>query len=324
MAYFPFYMRGKCLRVLLVGGGSIAAAKLETVAAAGAAVTIVAPQCGEGMQALIQRYGCHWLEDVYHPELLTGMNLVIVATDDPDLGQSIAADAARAGIWINVVDHPGLCDFIFPAMIRRDDLLIAISTGGTSPVLARLLKQEIEQLLPIGVERLAGFIQTRTPDVRSALPDLQQRRLFWERLLRGPVGRMLAGDQPLAAEAWFEAALAHARNRSSVQRLQLIQIRSFDPDDLTVRQVRQLGRADTILYAGGRGLLPLLERYARRDGVKVGLRPGDDPVARYRDLLEQGGILAYLAPVDDADHDRICAQFQTYAVEHGIPVEIVA
>ena len=322
MAYFPFFMVGDRLRVLLVGGGSIAAAKLETLAASGARVTIVALAFSEGVRALAQRYACCLLQQPYRAALLEDCNLVVAATGDAALGEQIAADAKVAGVWINVVDNPPLCDFIFPAMIRRGPLQVAISTGGTSPVLARLLKQDFEQMLPEGILALTGFLQSHTPSVRSALPDVQSRRLFWERVIRGPVGRMLERGEPEAAESWFQAALAHACRQTALQAFHFVAVHSFDPDALTVRQVRLLGKADTILYEGGQGMQPILERYARRDGEKYVVAPEDDPVARYREHIATGGVLAYLAWAPKGGCSVRRSQLLQCAADHHVRVAL--
>ncbi len=295
MKYFPLFVSGSTLRVLLVGGGTIAAAKLETVAAAGASITVVAPVFSDGVRALAARYSCTLLRSEYACSHLDGHNVVVAATDDPDLGRRIAADAHAAGIWANIVDAPEICDFIFPAILRHDPLQIAISTGGASPVIARLLKQDVEQILPSHLDKLFPFVAKKTALVRKQLPCVQQRRLFWERVIRGPVGRMLAAGEDIAAETWFENALGHACKRGLLHVFHFIAVPSYNPDDLSVRMVRTIGKADVIVYEGGRGMLPLLDRYARRDAEKYAMKPNQDCSTLMRPLLEQGGAIIYLA-----------------------------
>ncbi|MFU8779459.1 MAG: NAD(P)-dependent oxidoreductase [Kiritimatiellia bacterium] len=318
MRYFPVFIKGERLRVLLIGGGAIAAAKLETLAGSGAQVTVVALAFGESVRMLALRYDCQLIQQAYSANLLQGCDIVVAATGDSATGEQIAADARAAGLWVNVVDNPPLCDFIFPAMIRRGVLQVAISTGGVSPVIARLLKQDFEQILPDGIEPLLACIKKQTPVVRKKLPDVQRRRLFWERVIRGPVGRMLSENRHSEAESWIESALAAAANRSRQDVLYIISIASYDPDDLTVRAVRQMGQADVILYEGGNAVLPMLERYARRDGEKYPVADCEDPVVQLADLGREGGVIVYLALVSNPAHTVRVEQLQDYAREHRL------
>ena len=321
MKYFPLFVSGARLRVLVVGGGVIAAAKLETLAAAGANVKIVALSFGEGVRALADRYSCRLLQQAYEPSLLADCNVVVAAAGDAQLGAQIARDAEAAGIWANIVDDPQRCDFIFPAIVRHGFLQIAISSGGVSPVLARLLKQDIEQILPENLEELLGFIKERTASVREVLPDVPPRRFFWERVIRGPVGRMLSLGQHDEASAWFLQALAHAAHGAAQRKIHLVTISSFDPDDLTVRMVRCIGKADVIFYEGGRGMLPLLDRYARRDAEKYALASVHDPVARGVALAGEGGAIVYLALASNGAWRDVRAQITQAAARAGVSVD---
>ncbi len=300
MPYFPMFLDAARMQVLVVGGGAVAAAKLETLAGCGAAVTVVAPRISDGVRSLAAVHGCVVLEQAYRPELLEGRTLVVAAVDDPALGVRIAADARAAGLPVNVVDNPALCDFIFPAVIRRGGMQIAVSSGGTSPVLARLLKQEIENMLPEQLDRLAAYIATKTDAVRAALAELQPRRLFWERLIRGPVGAaVLSGDLD-TADRRFDAALQSAGTAPQAA-LYLLRIPA-DPDLVTIRAVRLLGRADLVL--ADQGIAPdWLERYARRDAVKCVIAPlaGDveEVPARIGAALREGLLVACLFTADD-------------------------
>ncbi len=303
MAYFPLFMKGERLHVLVVGGGEIAAAKLETLAGCGADVHVVAREVGPGVRALADRYGCCISEDSYETSYLAGRNLVVVAVGDRVLGGTIAAEARARGIWVNVVDDPGNCDGIFPAMLRRGAMQVAISSGGVSPVLARLLKQQIEQMLPEGLEELATFMAKHKDQVRARLPGVQPRRLFWERVARGPLPRLLAEGRSEQADAWFHAALSSAGDTGRAA-LFLVRLRSFDPDLLVVRCVRWIGQADWIVYEGGNGMLPLLERFARRDAEKMALAVGGaDWLEQLEGALVEGKIVVHLGWAGDPESE---------------------
>lgn len=316
MQYFPLFLRGSRMKVLLVGGGTIAAAKLETLAASEADITIVAPLFSTGLRSVAERYGCRLLQQSYTRDLLEACNLVVAATDDPALGKQIADDARAIGIWANIVDNPENCDFIFPAIIRQGALQVAISTGGASPVIARLLKQDIEQDIPPYLGDLFPFIAERNPKVREELPAVQKRRLFWERVIRGPIGRMLSDGQVSAAERWFNDALKHARDGENLHALDLISVSDYDPDALTVRVVRRIGRADVLLYEGGEGMLPLLDRYARRDAEKYAVAQNESIPAAVEPLLSRG-IVVYLAGPTRIDISAIQRQLEVVAQHAG-------
>ena len=301
MAYFPLFMRADRLHVLVVGGGEIAAAKLETLAGCGADVRVVAKEVGAGVRALAERYGTRVIEAAYEAVHLEGRNLVVVATGDAATGAAIAAEARAKGIWVNVVDDPENCDGIFPAMLQRGAMQVAISSGGVSPVLARLLKQQIEQQLPEGLDVLASFMAANKDRVRARLSGVQPRRLFWERIVRGPLPGLLAEGRREQADAWFEEALSVAGDAGR-SALYLLRVMSFAPDLVAVRALRWLGQADVIAYEGGRAMLPLLERYARRDAVKVALEPGDTKwQERVEGWLENGKILVHLGWAGDPE-----------------------
>ncbi len=319
MKYFPLFVAGNRLKVLLVGGGTIAAAKLETLAAAGARMTVVAPQFGDGVLALAERYPCTLLRQEYEPELLGDHNVIVAATDDSALGKRIADDARASGIWANIVDAPALCDFIFPAITRHGPLQIAISTGGASPVMARLLKQDIEQILPEEIEALLTFMGNRTAEVREKLPDVQRRRLFWERVIRGPICRLLGRREEEAADQWFTQALRHTCEGQSLQSLHVLGVSSFDPDNLTVRMVRVIGQADLILYGGGRAMLPILDRYARRDADKYAVVHEVDPVHMMEGLLGRGGAIVYLVCQKDETFLHIRDRMEELAISRAFP-----
>ena len=143
MGYYPVFLDLAKKRCLVVGGGMIAERKVEAVLEAGGSVTLVSPELTDALQSLgaAGRISVH--QRPYRPEDLEGVSLVIAATDDPILQQSIAAEAERANIFCNVVDTPDLCSFIVPAVVKQGDLAIAVSTGGTSPALAKKIRQDL-------------------------------------------------------------------------------------------------------------------------------------------------------------------------------------
>lgn len=141
----------------MVGGGAVALRKVEALLAAGATVTVVAPRLAKALKALGQNGRVAVLSRRYRRGDLRGMSLAIAATNDPTVNRQVAADAGRRGILVNVVDEPGLCSFIMPSVVRRGDLVLAISTGGRSPAMAKRLRRELESWLDSGPEQLLGL-----------------------------------------------------------------------------------------------------------------------------------------------------------------------
>lgn len=285
MLYFPVFMDSSRIRALVVGGGTVAAAKIETLAGHGAQVKVVAREVREGVRHLAERHALEIEERLFREADLEGRTLAVVTVDDERTSRVIADQARARGIPVNVVDQPERCDFIFPAMIRRGPLQVAISSGGLSPVLARMLKQRIEQLLPAGLEGLAAFIGERSDLVRERLPEVQPRRLFWERLIMGPVAEALEKGDRARAEAGFSEALARAHVRP-VGEVSVVHV----PEDLaqlTLRDVRCIAQADRVVHDPD---VPLrvIERFARRDALKQGVAGGRKREEMARAACERG------------------------------------
>jgi uroporphyrin-III C-methyltransferase / precorrin-2 dehydrogenase / sirohydrochlorin ferrochelatase len=280
MDYLPVFLRLSARPALIVGGGRVAARKVEWLVRTGARVTVVAPRLHPEIQACVSRGECAHLAGVFAPEQLAGVAVVVAATDDRAVNAAVSAAARERNIPVNVVDAPDLSTFIFPAIIDRSPILVAVSSAGAAPVLARRVREQIEALLPARLGRLARFMGERRRDVQKTL-GLLARRAFWERIVSGNTAtRVLAGDKTGAASA-FAAELRtsqltrDAAGASSTGEVYLIGAGPGDPDLLTLRALQLLQQADVILYDR---LVPdaILER-ARRDAerIPVGKTVGD-------------------------------------------------
>jgi len=333
MDVFPMMLVTARMHALVVGGGPVAAAKLETLAGCGATVTLVAQRVGEGVRRLAATYDGSVVihERAYRHADLAGMTVVIVAVDDAALARRIGDEARAAGLPVNVVDNPELCDFIFPALIRRGRIRVAISSGGDSPVLARLLKQRVEDALPDGTEALADFLAAQTPAVRERLPEVQARRLFWERIIRGPVGEAVAAGDREAADRLLAAALVTASGAPQAA-LSVITMPPGDPDGMTIRASRLLSRADLVIALRMAGIETALDRYARRDAEKViaGERDAAGDVAwtaacrRLTAALEAGDLVVCLLPAGDPATPGWTAEAAALARRAGCPLQPAA
>jgi siroheme synthase-like protein len=162
---YPVFLRLDRVPVLVVGAGAVAARKVAGLAAAGGAVRVVAPRIG----AELDRGHVDELHQrPYEPGDLDGVRLVVTATGDPAVDAAVAADATAAGIWVNAADQPADCTFILPAVARNGPLTVAVGTDGTSPALARRLRDRAAELLTDEAVALAGDLATRRAAVRAA------------------------------------------------------------------------------------------------------------------------------------------------------------
>jgi uroporphyrin-III C-methyltransferase/precorrin-2 dehydrogenase/sirohydrochlorin ferrochelatase len=261
MEFLPIFLRLEGRLAVLVGGGEIAARKIELLRRAGARIRVVAPVLAPQLATLD---GIEHRARRFHPDDLDGAELVIAATDDRAVNAAVAAAARARHLPVNVVDDPALCSFIMPAIVDRGRVVAAISTGGASPVLARLLRGRLELALPPGIERLADLAAAWRGRVKAALPDSATRRRFWEALMARPVP---AGDMPDFDEAL--AALKPAEGR-----MVTLDVPVQDPDALTLRALRLLQSADCVVHDPA--IPAAILDFARRDARLVAMA---DPTA---------------------------------------------
>lgn len=275
MTLFPLFANLKGKRVLVVGGGVVAERKVKSLLSAGAEITLGALHISQPLQSLQQQgkihilpgsFAAHWMDDAW---------LVVAATDDNQLNMQLAELAHSRRLFINVVDNPRLSSYQVPSIVDRSPLMIAISSGGTAPVLARRLRERIESLLDHSVGALANLSARYRTAIRSARPDLRRRREFYDWLMDGPVIAALRNQQPELAATVLEQALQQAQTRP-VGKVILVGAGPGDPGLLTLKALRALNEADVILY--DRLVSPDILELARRDAeqVSVGKKPGEN------------------------------------------------
>lgn len=268
MRYFPAFIELRGRPALVVGGGDAAARKAELLVRAGADVAVVAIEPGADLLALAETGRVTLTERVFRAADVSGRAVVVAATGDERTDTAVSDAAGRAGIPVNVVDVPALSTFIVPAIVDRDPLTVAISSGGASPVLARTVRARIEALLPAGLGRLARFAEGFRRAVRGTITDGAERRRFWERFFAGPVAEaVLAGDERWARERMLKDVNAPASEREPEGIVHLVGAGPGDPDLLTLRAHRLLQDADVIVY--DRLVAPELLDHARRDAERI-------------------------------------------------------
>jgi uroporphyrin-III C-methyltransferase/precorrin-2 dehydrogenase/sirohydrochlorin ferrochelatase len=292
MDYLPMFLRVRFRPVLVVGGGHVAARKVALLLKAGARVTVVAPTLHADLAALVARGELTHVGTPFSEAQLGDAVAVIAATDDTDVNAGVSHAARARRIPVNVVDDPALSSFIFPAIIDRAPILVAVSSSGQAPVLARWVREQIEALLPARLGALARFMGAQRVSVQRAMGVLA-RRAFWERIVTGAVAsRVLRGDETGAERALGQELLTSRLTQSGgtggtrLGEVYLIGAGPGDPDLLTLRALQLLQQADVILY--DRLVSAAVLERARRDAerVFVGKESGElDQQARTHELM---------------------------------------
>ncbi len=272
MNYFPVFFDLKGQRVLVVGGGEVALRKVSLLQRSGALITVVAPDIAEELRerAAACAGALTLVARVFEPGDLDGARLVIVATSERIINRWIAQLADARHIPVNVVDDREASRFIVPAIVDRDPVLVAVSTGGTSPVLARRLRERLEIFIPKRFGELALWLRGLREAGMERLRDTQERRRFFETLIDGAAARrFIEGDAQGAMGIAHELLATTAAAPPSAGEVTLVGAGPGDPELLTLKALRALQDADVILH--DRLVSPAILDLARRDATLIGV-----------------------------------------------------
>lgn len=274
MDYLPIFCRLDNKPVLLVGGGEVAERKARLLLDAGAQLTVVAPDLDPELAELAANGSIEWLAGEFAPQQLTGKWLVVAATDRREVNALVYQSANQARIFANVVDDPKRSSFIMPSIIDRSPLMVAISSGGKAPVLARLLREKLEALLPQHLGAVATFAGSLRERVKARFAIMGERRRFWERLLGADrLGQALArGDHASANQL---ADNLFADESQTAGEVVLVGAGPGDPGLLTLHALRQMQQADVVVYDRlvSDEVMALVRRDAKR--IFVGKQAGN-------------------------------------------------
>ncbi|EZH83245.1 sirohydrochlorin ferrochelatase [Ectopseudomonas composti] len=325
MQFLPLFHKLQGRLVLVIGGGEVALRKARLLSDAGAVLRVVAPEIRSELQELAGPGG-NFLRG-YASSDLQGVALVIAATDDVPLNAQISAEAQALGIPVNVVDAPALCSVIFPAIVDRSPLIVAVSSGGDAPVLARLIRAKIETWIPATYGQLANLGKRFRERVKQLFPDVQQRRVFWEDVFQGQIAESVFAGKPEEGERLLEERLAGAAPRA-LGEVYLVGAGPGDPDLLTFRALRLMQQADVVLY--DRLVAPAIIELCRRDAerIYVGKRRADHAVPQEQinqlliDLARQGKRVLRLKGGDPFIFGRGGEEIEQLAAE-DIPFQVV-
>ena len=259
---------------LVVGGGDVARRKIELLLKAKAQVEVVAPTISPRLRTLGDAAGVSFQERPFAAADVRGRVLVVAATGETAVNQAVFDACERHGVLVNCVDDAKRSSVLFPAIVDRGAVSVAIATGGASPTLARRLRERIEAVLPASLGALADYLASRRQRIKEALPDVRRRQRFWDRAIDGELARLVARNDLEGADAALRRIL---REPAATGFVSLVGAGPGDADLLTVKALRCLQQADVVYYDGLVGKL-VLER-CRRDAklVDVGRRSWTRP-----------------------------------------------
>jgi uroporphyrin-III C-methyltransferase/precorrin-2 dehydrogenase/sirohydrochlorin ferrochelatase len=323
----------------MVGGGEVAARKVELLIRAGASVEVVSPKLGDSLNRLNKEYSqIEWIESEFVNSHINKQQLIYAATDNSVVNREVSELAQQHNIPVNVVDAPELCTFITPSIIDRSPVVAAISTGGSSPVLARLIRSQLETMIPSAYGRLAQLASRFRLKVQEKIKP-EQRRIFWEKMLQGPIAEMVFSGREGEAEKSMQDMIEHCSNKHSGRtsgkdnilnqgEVYLVGGGPGDPDLLTFRALRLMQQADVVVY--DRLISPAVLDLVRRDAeqIYVGKESSNHSVPQSEinqllaKLAEQGKRVLRLKGGDPFIFGRGGEEIELLA-ERGISFQIV-
>ncbi len=329
MDFLPAFLNIRGKTALVVGGGEVAMRKATLLDRAGARLRVVAPEIEPPLAELIRKQGGEPRLRGFQADDLDAADLVISATDDRSLNETVSREAKARNLQVNVVDQPDLSTFIFPAILDRSPIVVAVSSGGDAPVLARLLRARLESLIPAAYGKLAALAGEYRDRVKAAIESPGSRRRFWENVLQGDVAELVYSGRESQARERLEQMIASGEDHPAVTgEVYLVGAGPGDPDLLTFRALRLMQQADIVLY--DRLVAPEILDMVRRDAdrVHVGKARSDHTVPQQEinemlvRLAKQGKRVLRLKGGDPFIFGRGGEEIDRLA-EEGVPFQVV-
>ncbi len=328
MDYLPIFIAIRNKPCIVVGGGEVAARKVSLLLQAGADVLVVAPRLGETLAQQVSKGEVRHRAAAFTADDLDGARLVIAATDNEDVNRQVAEAAGARRLPVNVVDSPALCTFVMPAIIDRSPLVLAVSSGGAAPVLARMVRARLESMIPASYGRLAKLAGQFRDQVKKRFARSADRRIFWEKILQGPIAEMVYSGRDDAAAQALQKALDKESGAPNQGEVYLVGGGPGDPDLLTFRALRLMQQADVVVY--DRLVAPPVLELVRRDAERIyvgkernnhALRQEEINALLVR-LAREGKRVVRLKGGDPFIFGRGGEEIATLAAE-GIPFQVV-
>ncbi len=329
MDYLPIFFNVTDQICLVVGGGDSAKGKISLLLKAGARVKVIAPTLSSDIDELKNKQLISHQSEPFSGENLHNCKLVIVASDDAEVRKTVSELARGKNIPLNVVDCPELCTVTMPSIVDRSPLLVAVSTGGASPTLARIIRSRLEAMLPQSYGRLAILVGRYREKARALNKNRHERRNFWNKIFASPIIEMfLSGKENEAGEALEKEFLSVKADSKTLGQVCLVGAGPGDPDLLTLRALRLIQNADTIVY--DRLVFPTILNYARQDAelIYVGKKranhivPQDQINRKLVDLAKQGKMVVRLKGGDPFIFGRGGEEIEML-MEHGVAFQVV-
>lgn len=329
MEFLPLFFSFKGRSALVVGGGEVALRKVALLVKAQAKVIVVSPEVHNDIEALVSTSGGEVKLKTFDPGDVSNMSLVIAATNNVEVNAAVANQAHNLNIPVNVVDQPKLGNFIFPAIVDRSPIIAAVSSGGSSPVLARLLRAKLETVIPSSYGRLALLAEKYRTKVKQSFAHINLRRGFWERALTGPIAELVFAGKEREAEALINEELDNKEPvKKELGEVYLVGAGPGDPDLLTFKALRLMQQADVVLF-DRLVSKPILE-LCRRDAhmVNVGKARSDHLVPQEGinqllvDYAKKGHRVLRLKGGDPFIFGRGGEEIQELT-DHGVPFQVV-
>ena len=248
MEFFPLFMKLRGRLVVIVGGGEIATRKVQRLLCTGAHLTVVALRVSDQIHLLAKQNKLVLIERAFEDNDIVGATLVVATTDDPEINQKIIKSCQVHDIHVNSADGTD-GDIIFPSLIQRDSIQIAVSTGGSSPTLTRLLRGYLENCVPDGYAQLAHLSRKYRVQAKDAYPDSDMRKRFWKKVIMGPVASMVfAGHREAAEQELLRLLNSSEQLLDQIGEVYLVGAGPGDPDLLTFKALRLMQQADIVVY----------------------------------------------------------------------------
>ncbi|MEW5008646.1 MAG: siroheme synthase CysG [Cycloclasticus sp.] len=249
MKYYPLFFKLENKRCLIVGGGAIALRRAKSLIAAGAIIDVLASTICQPLTELLAGTEGRLSAAAFSVDLLSERYaLIIAATDQPRVNQAVTDYAQQHAIPLNRVDEPSQCDFIFPSVIDRSPLTIAVSNSGSSPVLSKLLKRQIEHFVPKAYGELSSLVGAHREQVKQRLPVIEQRSGFWQKVLQGNIAEAFISGKTQQAKQLLGEAVANPEQFMQQGEVYLIGAGPGDAELLTLKAFRLLQSAQVVLH----------------------------------------------------------------------------
>ena len=328
MKHLPIFVTIRNKPCVVIGGGLVATRKVASLLESGAIITVVSPEVSEELQRQIRENKIIHIARTFEPEDIQGAYLVFAATDSREVNRSIGEIAQDQQTLVNIADDPEHSNFVLPSVLDRSPVVIAVSTGGASPILARQLRLKLEAMIPSASGRLAGITEEYREKVKGFFPKQSQRKKFWENALKGPVSELVYAGQESSARQQLDTMLEQGLSATPVGEVYLVGAGPGDPDLLTFKAVRLIQQADVMVYDRlvSQPILDMASPDAER--LYVGKQKDDHAVPQHRinDLLvekaKEGKRVLRLKGGDPFIFGRGGEEIETLT-EHGVPFQVV-